>query len=235
MPEMFCVTCPNRDFGFCGALLNDFSEDPDSLRRSHRFRVAQAGDRLANQCEASDDLFVLCAGWAFQYIEVGNQRRQILSFLLPGDLFSAVDIFDRQFQSSAMALTDVQISCFDRSTVRARFSTQNTLQTAIGTAFKQQHLTANELLAVLGQRSAEQRIGYLLQHLTRRLKAQNVIREDRYSIPLQQRHIADAVGLTTVHVNRVLRLFRTRGICSLTDGILTVLNPSELERLGSLN
>lgn len=231
---MLCVTCPNRDFGFCGAL-DASSEGPNSLRQSHRFRVAQAGQRLANQREASDDVFVLCAGWAFQYIDVGNQRRQILSFLLPGDLFSAVNIFDRQFQSSAMALTDVQISCFDRSTVRARSSTQYTLQAAIETAFKQQYLTANELLAVLGQRSAEQRIAYLLQHLTSRLKARNVIREDRYPLPLQQRHIADAVGLTTVHVNRVLRLFRTRGLCSLSDGILTVLDPSELERLGSLN
>lgn len=231
---MLCVTCPNRDLGFCGALLNDSCEDLNSLRRLHRFRVAQAGEQLANRCEASDEVLVLCRGWAFQYIEVGDQRRQILSFLLPGDLFSAVNIFDRQFQSSAMALTDVQISCFDRSTVRARPST-NALQTAIETAFKQQSLTSNELLAVLGQRSAEQRIAYLLRHLTGRLKTQNVIREDRYSFPLQQRHIADAVGLTTVHVNRVLRIFRTRGVCNLADGVLTVHNPFELERLGSLN
>jgi CRP/FNR family transcriptional regulator, anaerobic regulatory protein len=231
---MLCVTCPNRDFGFCGALFNDSCEDPNSLRRSHRFRIAQAGERLARRREASEEVLVLCRGWAFQYIEVGDQRRQILSFLLPGDLFSAVNIFERQFQSSAMALTDVQISCFDRSAVRAKSST-NALQTAVENAFRQQSLTSNELLAVLGQHSAERRIAYLLQHLTDRLKARNVIREDRYAFPLQQRHIADAVGLTNVHVNRVLRLFRNRGLCSLADGVLTVLNPSELERLGSLN
>lgn len=94
---------------------------------------------------------------------------------------------------------------------------------------------ATELLAVLGQRSAEERIAYLLQHLIRRLEARTVIREGRYPIPLRQRHIADAVGLTSEHVNRVLSLFRDRGLCILADGILTVVNPRELERLGAFN
>jgi len=62
-----------------------------------------------------------------------------------------------------------------------------------------------------------------------------VIREQRYPFPLRQQHIADAVGLTPVHVSRVLSLFRERGLVVLSDGVLQVFNLPELERIGSLN
>jgi CRP/FNR family transcriptional regulator len=86
----------------------------------------------------------------------------------------------------------------------------------------------------LGQRSAEERIAQLLLHLMQRIAARNVIREQRYPLPLRQQHIADAVGLTPVHVSRVLSLFRERGLLELSEGVLQVFNLPELERIGSL-
>ena len=94
---------------------------------------------------------------------------------------------------------------------------------------------ADKSLTALGQYSAEERIAYLLLHLMRRIAARSVIREQRYPFPLRQQHIADAVGLTPVHVSRVLSLFRERGIFVLSDGALQVGNLTELERIGSLN
>ena len=231
---MVCVTCPNLEFGFCGALNGDVATGTGSFNWQ-RYRTARPGDQLANRSEASDDVFLLCAGWAFRYIGTGSGRRQILNFLLPGDLFSVVNVFDPQFQSSVMAVTEVQVSCFERSEVRARFATNPALQRAIENSCKEEHAGADELLTVLGQRSAQERVAYLLLNLTRRLRTRSVIREDRYQFPLRQRHIADALGLTPVHVNRTLSVFRDRGLCTLSNGILTLLQPSELERLGSLD
>jgi CRP/FNR family transcriptional regulator len=85
------------------------------------------------------------------------------------------------------------------------------------------------------QRSAEERIAYLFLHLTQRIAARSVIREQRYPFPLRRQHIADAVGLTAVHVSRVLSLFRERGLVELSDGVLKVFNLPELQRIGSLN
>jgi CRP-like cAMP-binding protein len=62
-----------------------------------------------------------------------------------------------------------------------------------------------------------------------------VIREQRYPFPLRQQHIADAVGVTPVHVNRILSRFRDRGLVELSDCVLQVFNLPELERIGSLN
>ena len=86
-----------------------------------------------------------------------------------------------------------------------------------------------------GQRSAEERIAYLFLHLMQRIAARSVIREQRYPFPLRQQHIADAVGLTPVHMSRVVSLFRERGLVELSDGVLKVFNLPELQRIGSLN
>jgi CRP-like cAMP-binding protein len=91
------------------------------------------------------------------------------------------------------------------------------------------------MLTSLGQRSAEERIAHLFLHLMQRIAAQSVTREQRYRLPLRQQHIADAVGLTPVHVNRVLGQLRDRGIVELSDGTLQIVNLPELERIGSLN
>jgi CRP-like cAMP-binding protein len=87
---------------------------------------------------------------------------------------------------------------------------------------------------MLGQCSAEQRIAYLLLHLMRRIATRHVIREQRYPFPLRQQHIADAVGLTSVHVSRVFSLFRDRRIVVLSEGVLEVVDLAALERIGSL-
>jgi len=93
---------------------------------------------------------------------------------------------------------------------------------------------SDRMIAVLGRKSAEERIAYLLLHLMGRIAEQTVIRGNRYPLPLRQQHIADAVGLTSVHVSRILGVFRDRGIADLSSGVLEVLNRDELARLGSL-
>jgi CRP-like cAMP-binding protein len=91
------------------------------------------------------------------------------------------------------------------------------------------------MIAALGLCSAEERIAYLFLHLMRRIAARNVIRGDRYPFPLRQTHIAEAVGLTPVHVSRIIGTFRDRGIADLSDGVLEVLDMCELRRLSSLS
>ncbi|MFX5332309.1 helix-turn-helix domain-containing protein [Acinetobacter baumannii] len=59
--------------------------------------------------------------------------------------------------------------------------------------------------------------------------------EQRYPFPLRQQHVADAVGLTPVHVSRVVSAFRDRGIADMSNGLLEVVDRHELERLSPLN
>ena len=231
-----CVTCPHRETGFCGTLFGSPSGDSKAGRQLgwQHFVKARAGEQIAVRNQAYDDVFVLCAGWAFRYFQLSNGRRQILKFLLPGDILSSVAVFEKTFPFSVKALTEVQLSGFARSEIRARSAVSPDVQSAIGNYCIADNHDATELLTSLGQTSAEERIAHLLLHLMPRIAARNVIREQRYPFPLRQQHIADAVGLTSVHVSRVFSLFRDRRILTLSEGILQVFNLPELERIGSL-
>jgi len=122
-----------------------------------------------------------------------------------------------------------------RAEIQSRLAINPGILTALAKSCIAETEAADEMLTALGQRSAEERIAYLFLHLMRRIATRSVIREQRYPFPLRQQHIADAVGLTPVHVSRVLSLFRERGLVVLSDGVLQVFNLPELERIGSLN
>jgi cAMP-binding proteins - catabolite gene activator and regulatory subunit of cAMP-dependent protein kinases len=223
--------------GFCGALLGEPAEESHVHQATswQQHRSARAGDQVAARNQISDDVFVLCAGWGFRFFQLPDGRRQILNFLLPGDLFSATSVFEQRFHFSVNALTEIQVSGMRRAEVQARLAINPGILTALANSCATETQAADELLTALGRRSAEERIAYLFLHLTERIAARSVIREQRYPFPLRQQHIADAVGLTAVHVSRVLSLFRDRGLVELSDGVLQVFNLPELQRIGSLN
>lgn len=232
-----CVTCPHRDQGFCGTLLEerlDRSRAQQGENWQHH-RIVPAGKQIAVQDQISEDVFLLCGGWGFRYLQLSDGRRQILNFLLPGDLFSVTSIFEQRFHFSVKALTEVQISGMQRAEVQARLIANPSILMALAVSCTVESEAADKMQTALGQYSAEERIAHLLLQLVRRIAARSVIREQRYPFPLRQQHIADAVGLTTVHVSRVLSLFRDRGIVEVSGGTLQVGNFPEFERIGWLH
>jgi len=232
---MLCVTCPNRPDGFCSTLTDLLSQSSTQPHpeASHQFVTFSPGERITRRNETPQRVLIVCAGWVFRHFELPNDRRQILRFLLPGDVISIGPLIDRVHYSTT-ALTQVQISSFDRHHLMAGCMASVDLRDMLARAGIEEIRAASELSVVLGQRSAEERIAYLFLDLTRRIAERAVIRDHRYALPLRQQHIADALGLTAVHVSRVLSAFRERRICDLSEGTLSVRDPAELERIGGI-
>ena len=231
-----CLTCPVRDAGFCGTLLGQHSADNSVHARPdwQDFRAARPNEGICARGEDSEHLYVLCGGWAFRFVQLSDGRRQTLRFLLAGDLFSAVSLFAERIHFSVQALTQLRFARFKRDEVRKRLAANAALSTALATSCIAEDIANGELLLALGRRSAEERIAYVFLHLMRRLAQTNVIRENRYPVPLRHQQIAAITGLTPVHVSRILTIFRDRGLCRLSDGILQVDDVFELERIGSV-
>jgi CRP/FNR family transcriptional regulator, anaerobic regulatory protein len=226
-----CGNCTQSEF--CSALFRSAPTDRAVEEPWQRFFCANAGRRILTHGHDTADAFVLCAGWAFRYIQLRNGKRQILRFLLPGDVFSPALIFDKIPECSVEALTTVQACAFKRSEIQARYGNE-TLRCAITNSFIADGHHGDKLLGVVAHKSAEERIAYLFLHLMRRVASRSVIRDERYHFPLRQQHIADSVGLTAVHVSRVLSSFRERHLLLLAGGVLQVFNREELEKIGSL-
>jgi CRP-like cAMP-binding protein len=122
-----------------------------------------------------------------------------------------------------------------RAEVQSRLAHNPTVVMALAKTCSVEAESSDQVITTLGQFSAEERIAFLLLHLMQRIATRNVIREQQYPFPLRQQHIADAVGLTAVHVSRILGTFRDRGIVELSNGVLKVADLAELEHLGGLN
>ncbi|MGP8122098.1 MAG: Crp/Fnr family transcriptional regulator [Xanthobacteraceae bacterium] len=231
------MTCPRRELEFCGAILRQpaaASSTHAALDDWQHRRTLRPGEVAVAPDQTCPSVLVLCSGWAFRFVQLQSGRRQILNFLLAGDLFSCNMVFQERCNYYVKALTDIQITELQRSEVIRRIADDPSNLTALAKCCATEAATADGLLAVVAQGSAEQRIAYLFLHLMQRIESRSVIRDQRYQFPLRQQHIADAVGLTVVHVNRVLSLFRKGGILDLSHGVLQVFNLPELKRLAPL-
>jgi CRP/FNR family transcriptional regulator len=229
-----CASCPQSKLGFCGAILGSDRDHTSTPAWQHHFVVGPNKQVIASN-QPSQDVYVLCTGWALRFLQLPDGRRQILNFLLPGDLFSASSLFKDRVHFSVKALTAIQVSGMNRNEVQARISRNpSVLAPAVAISCSAETEASEKMLAAIGLCSAEERIAYLILHLMKRIGERSVIRENRYPLPLRQQDIAEAVGLTPVHVSRILSSFREKGIADLSNGILEVFNLRELQRLASV-
>lgn len=197
----------------------------DALRvaadSSRRYRAKR--EMLAEGQELYDTLLIL-SGWAACQRILEDGRRQIVSILLPGDLIGLCD-YDRPLAiSSVVALTDVEVCMAPRASVSPSLARAYALSKATAEA----NLVAQ--ITRLGRMNAQDRIADLLLELLERLELAGMAVQGRYDLPLTQELIADAVGLTSVHVNRTLQTLRREGWVELKGRDLIVQNPDALRR-----
>lgn len=229
-----CATCSVRQFGFCDALHGAGGEEAPIEVVGMSYEGRRANQILYEPGYDGPDVFVLCHGWAYQFRRLADGRRQILSLLLPGDLFSPRSVLADRLGFSVQALTEVRFTRMDRENVRRRVQSESRVLEALAGECADEMRGKDELLLNLGRRSAEERIAYLILRVMERFATRNVVREGRFPWPLRQQHIADFTGLTPVHVSRVMSEFRKAGIIELSKSVLTVLDEARLQAIGQL-
>ena len=184
--------------------------------------------------EWSDYVPVLCSGWALCSVTLIDGGRQILSFLLPGDLFSISDIFESSLSYAVEAITDITYRRYSRSDFRTLLLSNPEVFETITKAWAEEKSRADQLAIDLGRRTADQRIARLILNLLNRMTKRGLAEKQTMEFPLRQHHIADATGLTPVHVNKVLSEFRRSGLIEINNRYLTILEREEFSRLANM-
>ena len=231
-----CPACPPacRDCGLrkTGAFTAVAPEALDFIEgfRSETLAV-QPGDVLVHEGQGNVRLFTLYAGWAFRYKTLSDGRRQILNFLLPGDLVGLQQEFGDASAHGVEALTECSLCVFQNDSLWAVFREHPRLGYDITwlAAHEEGHVDDNLLTA--GRRNATERVAMLLMHLYRRLDRIGLAENGTVAFPLTQQHIADALGLSLVHTNKTLRRLSMLGLHELKDGRLRLLNTRALARI----
>ena len=188
---------------------------------------------IFRQRDLHDVVPVICQGWAASAVTLSDGSRQILSFLLPGDIVSTSLLFGPAAHCMVEAVTEVHYCCFRRDHLKANLLSEPDLLDKLYKIWVEWTLRAHDLAVDLGRRTAEERIARLILGLRERLATRGMAQSDTMEFPLRQHHVADATGLTPVHVSKVLSEFRRRRLIEINDRSLTILDPVEFQRVAT--
>ena len=185
-------------------------------------RTIEASRDILYEGGPSNHCFVILDGWTYCYQLLTDGRRQILSFHVPGDL--------PDLQSLHMPVADFGMATVTRCIVA--FVPHSDLRKlsdqypAITQAFWREAIVSAAIhrawIVSLGRRDALQKLSHLFCELYLRLKAVGLTDGHSMPMPLRQTDFADALGLTSVHVNRTLKSLRDQGVIDLYARRLTV-------------
>ncbi len=177
---------------------------------------------LITEGQATQKAFLLADGWAYNYKLLANGRRQIISFPISGDILGLRSALLRTADHSAATITAAEVSKVSARRLRKIFNDLPRLGIAIFWAASREEAMIVEHLVDVGRRNALERIAHMLLELGERLKLIGRATDSGFACPLSQEFLADALGLSLVHVNRILRQLRERGLITFKSGQISI-------------
>ncbi len=224
---------------FCSALTRKLThylplggEEIELLRGLEaRRRCVAADTELVHEHQIGHHAFILETGWACSYKLLPDGGRQVIDFPIPGDIIGLRSVLLHASDHSFATITDVTVAEISARQLVAAFEQQPRLGVALLWAVSRDEAMVVEHLVNCGRRSAMVRIAHFLVELGLRLQLAGLGSEAQFACPLNQYLLADAVGLTAIHVNRILRHLREHGLVTFRDGQVTFHDLSRLRLL----
>lgn len=179
----------------------------------------------------SDHVSLLISGAVFRYKLLPDGRRQALMLGLPGDFVGFPSCLFGVAVNSVAALSDIVVSEIELARLFEVFDKFPRLGAALFWSSASDIALYGERLTDLGRRSAYERLAHLLLELLMRLRTVGLAGEQSYDFPLTQELMADLLGLSTPHVNRMIRCLREEGLATI-EGSHVVIH--DVGALGSL-
>lgn len=195
-----------------------------AIRAAVREKILKAGSGEDIICEGArpDKVRVFLSGWACRYKVLEDGRRQIVNFILPGDTCDAYIYLVSVMDHSIGTLTPVIFSEIERSLFERLVATDTTVAEALLCESLAEASIQREWAINLGRRDALERVAHLICEVFERLRVVGLVDGNSFTFPITQVDLADATGLSTVHLNRTLQELRASGLITLRDRHLTI-------------
>jgi CRP-like cAMP-binding protein len=191
----------------------------DALHKRRRTFVG--GRDLVHQGQSDQAAYILISGWACSYKILQDGQRQIIDFQVPGDFLGLRSVLLHMSDHSIEPITDIEVTEVTAADLLEAFAQTPRLAKAVFWAASRDEAMVVEHLIDIGRRNAAERMAHFLLELGARLSLVGLGSKAGYACPLSQYHLADALGLSAVHVNRVLRTLREAGMVTFRDGLVT--------------
>lgn len=165
---------------------------------------------------------LMLSGWAARVKILADGRRQILNFLLPGELFGLDRHADPCAWCSIVAISSVSYCLAPAAPPGSALDAAYAMNQALDEAYMAAALVR------LGRMNARERLCDLFLELHERLRLSGNVTEDSFALPVTQEMLGDTLGMTSVHVNRSLQSLRRAEELRLASGHLTLSQPEAL-------
>jgi CRP-like cAMP-binding protein len=200
-----------------------------------RRRSFDRGVDLVRQGQVAQAAYLLADGWVCSYKILRKGVRQIVDFQIPGDFLGLRSVLFRTSDHNAEAMTKVEVSEISVDGLMDAFNTSPRLATAVLWAASRDEAMVVEHLVGVGRRNAVERTVHLLLELGARLQLVGLGNKEGYDCPLSQYMLADALGLTAVHINRIMRQLREEKLLTFRSGHVTYDDFEQLVKLADFD
>jgi len=202
--------------------------------RSARHVVGKRKE-LVHESHSAPVAYILHDGWMCSYKRLPDGGRQVVNIQLPGDIVGLNSLFLQTSDQSIEALTDSIVSEIGRGQLLSAMRQSPRLAEAVMWSFARDEAIIAQHLANLGRRSALARTAHFLLELGFRLQETGTATALGYDCPLSQQLLADALGLTSIHFNRILRYLREKELLLFSAGAVEFLNQPALTQLAGFD
>jgi CRP-like cAMP-binding protein len=212
-------------------------EDKRALETLATYKTRHVGARedVIHEGDKPRHVNLMLDGYACRYKTIEDGRRQIVAFFIPGDICDARMFMLKHMDHSIGTLSPARLAEIPGEVFLELVENSPTLMRALWWNTLVEEAIAREWTLNVGQRSAYERMAHLLCELFVRLKAVGLTSGESCELPMTQAELADALGLSTVHVNRTLQELRANGLITLRGKTLVIHDLGALQEAGLFN
>ncbi len=225
-----CERCPLRR----RKAFRDFTGEELAFVSSLKRGELSVAKGAAVLCEgaAAPHLYTVLEGWGFRYKLLDDGRRQIVNYVMPGDLVGLQGTLMDEMHHSVEALSPMTLCVFERRRLMSLYREHAELAYDVTWLASREECMLDENLLSIGRRSALERLAYLVSFLVGRARTSGLIPErGSPTLAITQQHVADTLGLSLVHTNKTARRLANRKLLRWRDGGCEVLDADGLAAL----
>lgn len=201
----------------------------------HTIRFFAPGAHFVRDGDRPDYCSLLVSGFACRYKITGDGARQIMSFHMAGEFIDLQNSLLGVADHSVQAMTETEAAIIPRLAIREVALSRPAIAEALWMDTLIDAAIFREWVVNVGRRDSRARVAHLLCELSLRMQAAGLADGHRYQLPMTQEQLADAVGLTSVHVNRVLKQLADEGLISRDRRAIVIEDWRRMRQAGDFN
>lgn len=196
-------------------------------------RSIPAGRTLVEGDREHPYVYRLVQGWAGRLRALPDGRTQYILIFLPGDIFAVKSLFMNRHPDAIVTLSDVVVEHIDHRKLRDAYESDPEIAMRCTWQILEEERRLHSWVVSLGRGSAEERLAMLITELHGRLVVSGSIPRNarEFYLPMTQSQLGDYLGLSAVHINRVLKTIRDNGIATFRNQRMVI---HDLDALGRL-